>query len=132
MRVLYNTTAPLVACPSKQATVKLLNSFVSLTATMRQFFLCTLLCALPIAVPAQTRRSVRQPRQANSVLSNSSVSDWANRVMSNDAKTRASAEAALVHEAGRSLPLLRRFLNTDNEDLHQETFEIIRRIGPPV
>jgi HEAT repeat protein len=51
--------------------------------------------------------------------------------MSKDAKTRATAQAALVHDAGRSLPLLRRFLNSDNEDLHLETFEIIRRIGPP-
>jgi len=51
--------------------------------------------------------------------------------MSKDAKIRANAQAALVRDAGRSLPLLRRFLNSDNEDLHLETFEIIRRIGPP-
>jgi HEAT repeat protein len=51
--------------------------------------------------------------------------------MSKDAKIRASAEAALVQEGGRSLPLLRRLLNSDNEDLHLATFEIIRRIGPP-
>jgi len=51
--------------------------------------------------------------------------------MSHDAKIRASADTALVQQAGRSLPLLRRFLNSDNEDLHQQTFEIIRRIGPP-
>jgi len=51
--------------------------------------------------------------------------------MSKDAKTRATAQAALVHQAGRSLPLLRRFLKIDDEDLHVETFEIIRRIGPP-
>ena len=56
--------------------------------------------------------------------------DWANRVMANDPKVRATAEAALVQGAGRSLPLLRRFLNSRNEDLHLETFEIIRRIGP--
>ena len=51
--------------------------------------------------------------------------------MANDPKVRAIAEAALVQGAGRSLPLLRRFLNRRNEDLHLETFEIIRRIGPP-
>jgi outer membrane protein assembly factor BamB len=51
--------------------------------------------------------------------------------MSNDAKIRATAEAALVQGAGRSLPLLRQFLNGDNEELQQRTFEIIRRIGPP-
>jgi len=61
----------------------------------------------------------------------SSARDWANRVMSNDAKIRATAEAALVQQGARSMPLLRRFLNSDNDDLHQETFEIIRRIGPP-
>jgi outer membrane protein assembly factor BamB/HEAT repeat protein len=51
--------------------------------------------------------------------------------MSNDSKVRASAEAALVQEPRRSLPLLRQFLTSDNEDLHEETFEIIRQIGPP-
>ncbi len=86
---------------------------------MRHVYICTLLFILPISVLAQTTR----PRI--------SVRDWANRVMSKDAKTRATAQAALVRDAGRSLPLLRRFLNSDNEDLHLETFEIIRRIGPP-
>ncbi len=51
--------------------------------------------------------------------------------MSRDAKIRATAEAELVQAGGRSLPLLRRFLNTNNEDLHLETFEIIRQVGPP-
>ena len=51
--------------------------------------------------------------------------------MAKDPKVRATAEAALVQGAGRSLPLLRRFLNRGNEDLDLATFEIIRRIGPP-
>ncbi len=85
---------------------------------MRRLFLCTLLSLLSISVFGQTARKAF-------------VRDWANRVMSNDLKVRADAEAALVHDAGRSLPLLRRFLKSDNEDLHEETFEIIRRIGPP-
>jgi outer membrane protein assembly factor BamB/HEAT repeat protein len=51
--------------------------------------------------------------------------------MSSDPKVRATAQAALVQGAGRSLPLLRRFLNSSDEDLHLESFEIIRRIGPP-
>jgi outer membrane protein assembly factor BamB/HEAT repeat protein len=59
------------------------------------------------------------------------VIDWENRVMSKDPKVRAIAEAALVKGAGRSLPLLRRFLNRDDEDLDLRTFEIIQRIGPP-
>ncbi len=59
------------------------------------------------------------------------VRDWANRLQANDPKVRATAEAALVQGARRSLPLLRRFLNPDHEDLHVVTFEIIQRIGPP-
>jgi outer membrane protein assembly factor BamB/HEAT repeat protein len=59
------------------------------------------------------------------------VREWANRVTATDARVRASAETALVEGAMRSLPLLRRFLITDDDDLHQQTFEIVRRIGPP-
>ena len=59
------------------------------------------------------------------------VQDWANRLLANDSKVRVTAEAALVQGAGRSLPLLRRFLATDDEGLHQQTFEIIRQIGTP-
>jgi outer membrane protein assembly factor BamB len=51
--------------------------------------------------------------------------------MAKDPKVRALAEAALVQEAPRSLPLLRLLLNRDNEELHNVIFEIIRRIGPP-
>ena len=81
---------------------------------MRHLFICTLLCILPIPVLAQTTRSLPQPRQTQgSDLSTNSapVRDWANRLMANDPKVRATAEAALVQGAGRSLPLLRRFLN---------------------
>src|SRR5262245_6831128 len=59
------------------------------------------------------------------------VGDWANRLQANDPKVRATAEAALVQGARRSMPLLRRFLASEREDLHVVTFEIIRRIGPP-
>src|SRR6187401_3050680 len=59
------------------------------------------------------------------------VRDWANRLRANDPRVRATAEVALVQGATRSLPLLRRFLNPGNEDLHVVTFEIIQRIGPP-
>ena len=108
-------------------------SFVPLTANMRDAFICTLLCILPLAVLAQTRRPFPQPLQATSTLSpnSASVRDWADRVMSKDPKVRASAEAALVQGAGRSLPMLKQFLTSKNEDLHQQTFEIIRQIGPP-
>jgi outer membrane protein assembly factor BamB/HEAT repeat protein len=85
-----------------------------------------LIFILTLPVFAQT-----MPQQRQWDLSKSSVQDWANRVTSKDGKIRATAQAKLVQDAGRSLPLLRRFLNTDNEDLHEETFEIIRWIGPP-
>ncbi len=57
--------------------------------------------------------------------------EWADRLLADDAKVRATAEASLVQGAGRSLPLLRRFLAGDDERLHEQAFEIIRGIGPP-
>jgi outer membrane protein assembly factor BamB/HEAT repeat protein len=59
------------------------------------------------------------------------VSDWVSHVLADDRQLRASAEGTLVRGAKGSLPLLRRFLDTRNEALHQETFELLRRIGPP-
>ncbi len=100
---------------------------------MRHLFICSLLCTFAIPALAQTTRSLPQPRQAkrlNQAQNSAQVIDWENRVMSKDPKVRAIAETALVQGAGRSLPLLRRFLNRQNEDLHLETFEIIRRLGP--
>ncbi len=91
---------------------------------MRHLLICALLCILPIPILAQSTHSFSQPSQPV-------VLDWANRVMSNDPKVRAIAEAALVQGAGRSLPLLRQFLNRGNKDLHVKTFEIIQRIGSP-
>ena len=58
------------------------------------------------------------------------VDDWADRLLADDPKVRATAEAALVQGARRSLPLLRRFLTPGHEDVHVVTLEIIRRIGP--
>ena len=59
------------------------------------------------------------------------VRDWPHRLLATDPKVRKAAEAALVEGAGRSLPVLRRFLDPRHEDLHGVTLEIIRRIGPP-
>jgi outer membrane protein assembly factor BamB len=59
------------------------------------------------------------------------VREWATRLQANDPEVRATAEAALVQGAARSLPLLRRFLDPGHEDLHAVTFQIIQRIGPP-
>ena len=55
------------------------------------------------------------------------VRHWANRLRANDPKVRATAEGTLVKGAGRSLPVLRRLLDPRHEDLHEVTFEIIRR-----
>src|SRR5262245_9580284 len=72
------------------------------------------------------------PQTESSVARNPAlVRDWENRLRSSDLKIRGAAEAALVQGARRSLPLLRRFLAADDEDLHEQTFEIIRRIGVP-
>ena len=101
---------------------------------MRRLFICTVLSVLLMPVLAQTRQSLSQSRQAEgSDLSTSaaSVVDWADRLLADDSKVRATAEAALVKGAPRSLPLLRRLLDAEHEDLHEVTLEIIRRIGPP-
>jgi HEAT repeat protein len=101
---------------------------------MRRLFIGTVLSVLLTPVLAQTMQSLPQPRQAegSDVSRNpASVSDWADRLQANDAKVRATAEAELVQGARRSLPVLRRFLDAEHEDLHEVTFEVIRRIGPP-
>jgi outer membrane protein assembly factor BamB/HEAT repeat protein len=59
------------------------------------------------------------------------AADWEHRLLASDPKVRAAAEAALVQGARRSIPLLKRFLTPEHEDLHVVTFEIIRRMGPP-
>jgi outer membrane protein assembly factor BamB/HEAT repeat protein len=76
----------------------------------------------------------QSPRpQTESSLSRTPATEreWATRLLANDPKVRAAAEAALVQGALRSLPLLRRFLSPEHEDLHVVSLEIIRRIGPP-
>ena len=101
---------------------------------MRLLLICTVTSVLLTQVPARTTQSLPQSRQAGgSDLSTNSTSvrDWADRLLSDEAKVRASAEASLVQGAQRSLPLLRRFLVAEHEDLHETPFEIIRRIGPP-
>jgi outer membrane protein assembly factor BamB len=59
------------------------------------------------------------------------VRDWTSRLLANDPRVRAAAQAALVQGGPRSFPLLRRFLDAEHEDLHAVTFQILQRIGPP-
>jgi outer membrane protein assembly factor BamB/HEAT repeat protein len=101
---------------------------------MRTALIDTLLCILAIPTFAHTTRAVPDQRVAeasNQASKSASAADWEHRVMSKDLKVRTTAEATLVKQGARSLPLLRRFLNRPDEDLHLETFEIIRQIGPP-
>ncbi|HET9313942.1 MAG TPA: HEAT repeat domain-containing protein, partial [Vicinamibacteria bacterium] len=84
--------------------------------TLRHLFIGALLGIVPTPVLAQAKDPDR---------------DWASRVTAGDPKVRATAEAELVQGPARALPLLRRFLDRDDEALHLATFEIVRRIGPP-
>ena len=58
------------------------------------------------------------------------VGSWAGRLTDEKAGDRADATAALVRGGADALPLLRRWLANPDEDLRQQTFEIIRRLGP--
>jgi outer membrane protein assembly factor BamB/HEAT repeat protein len=88
---------------------------------MQQVCILTLFCILQVPVLAQTARpATTAPGR-----------DWASRLTAKDPKVRAIAETTLVQGAPGSLPLLRRFLDSRNEDLHLVTLEILRRIGPP-
>ncbi len=71
------------------------------------------------------------PTESTLARNHALVRDWANRLLANDPKVRATAETALVQGAPGSLRLLRRFLNPEHEDLHLVAFEVIQRIGPP-
>ena len=88
--------------------------------------------ALVVALAAALTQSVAQsqssPPQTRTV--GQQVETWANRLLSQDPRVRATAEAALVQGAQRSLPTLRRLLAPEHQDLHVVMFEIIQRIGP--
>jgi HEAT repeat protein/outer membrane protein assembly factor BamB len=57
------------------------------------------------------------------------VHAWAGRVQANNQKVRAKAAAELAQGGAKSLPLLRSFLLQSDEKLHQQAFEIMRRMG---
>ena len=112
-----------------------LIKFQHLVANPRSFLLVIGLL-LPVASNATLQTataSEEAPLSTESVLSKDPglVLDWESRLLAKDAKVHATAEATLVQGAGRSFPLLRRFVDSRNEDLHTESFKIIQRIGPP-
>ena len=72
------------------------------------------------------------PRTESSLSRNPAlVEDWARRLLANDPKVRATAEAALVQGGARSFALLRRLLDDEDATLHVAAFSVIQRIGPP-
>src|SRR5262245_28443300 len=91
------------------------------------------LAAISAAVLGQavvSSQTLRPPTESSLSSNPALVDDWAERLQSTDPKVRAVAEAALA-EGARSLPLLKRFLTPEHEDLHVVTLDIVRRIGPP-
>jgi outer membrane protein assembly factor BamB/HEAT repeat protein len=96
---------------------------------------CKIVAAVILAAVLSQAAALSQsplPRTQPSVSANpAGVRDWENRLLAKDPTVRATAKAALVRGAQRSLPLLKRFLEPEHEDLHAVTFEIIQRIGPP-
>jgi HEAT repeat protein/outer membrane protein assembly factor BamB len=100
---------------------------------VRQLVVTALAIPLAVALGYAVAPAQSPPPPTESSLSRNPalVAEWADRLHASDAKVRASAEAALVEGAARSLPLLRRLLAPEHEDVHVVTLEIIRRIGPP-
>lgn len=86
-------------------------------------------CASPknASVPCYER-----PLPTESALASklSLVREWTVCVMSHDPKVRTAAVEALVKGRSTSLPLLQRFFRIRDDDLHAESFEIVRHIGP--
>src|SRR5215831_9432187 len=90
-----------------------------------------LVCAIGLSQAVALSQSLQLQTKSSASGNAASVRNWANRLLASDPKVRATAEGALVQQGRRSLPLLRRFLTPEHQDLHDVTFEIIRRIGPP-
>jgi outer membrane protein assembly factor BamB/HEAT repeat protein len=97
---------------------------------LKEYAFATVLVA-GLGRAAAIARSPAPFTESGPSVSASSARDWAGRLRVKDPKARAAAEAALVQGGPRSLPLLRRLLGPEHEDLHVVSFEIIQRIGPP-
>ena len=55
---------------------------------------------------------------------------WADRLSESDRQTRAAAIETLVEAGAKSLPLLKRFLRSADQDLLGQTFDLLHRLGP--
>jgi HEAT repeat protein/outer membrane protein assembly factor BamB len=108
--------------------VRQVRSSLQADSFMRHLAFAVVLAAIAGHSVALSQSPPRPP-EASLSGSPTAVRDWANRLRASDRTVRATAEASLVKSAPRSLPLLKRFLTAEHEDLHLATFEIIRRIG---
>ncbi|HEU4687666.1 MAG TPA: HEAT repeat domain-containing protein, partial [Vicinamibacterales bacterium] len=83
-------------------------------------------------IPAvASSQALLPPTESNLSRNPALISDWEDRLLAEDPKVRATAEAALVQGERRSVPLLKRLIDGDDDDLDVATFKIIQRIGPP-
>ena len=95
----------------------------------RQALAVVLAAGLSQAVASS--QSPLPPTESNLSRNPVLIGDWEDRLLAEDPKVRATAEAALVQGERRSVPLLKRLIDRDDEDLDVATFKIIQRIGPP-
>jgi len=84
-------------------------------------------CVVASLIPAWCRDP---PAERELVAAPGLVRTWGGRLTADGAADRAAAATALVRAGAAVLPLLRRLLADPDESLRQETFEIIRHIGP--
>jgi outer membrane protein assembly factor BamB/HEAT repeat protein len=85
----------------------------------------------PTSTLSQPPPSVALPTESSLSRNPDEAREWANRLLDGDAKVRANTEAAIVEGAGRSLPLLKRLLDPQREDVHVQALDVVRRLGPP-
>src|SRR5215471_11176366 len=92
------------------------NSRFAALSFMRKGALAIVLAA-GLSPAVALAQSTPPPTQSSFSTTPARVRDWANRLLAKDPAVRRTAEAALVKGAPRSLPLLRRFLTPEHEDL---------------
>ena len=99
-----------------------------MSAQTRQVLAVVLAAGIQAVAASQ---SLLPPTEPNLSRNPALISDWEDRLLAEDPKVRATAEAALVQGERRSVPLLKRLIDRADEDLDVATFKIIQRIGPP-
>src|SRR3954471_20020842 len=87
-------------------------------------FLLVIGLLLPCACTSTAAQEAPLPTERSLSRNAALVTQWANRVLARDPNVRANAQGAVVQGAQRSFPLLRRFLDPEQEDLRVVTFQI--------